>query len=69
MSFGLVESKKITTKAAMNSGQLILVFDTSLTGNRGTIPITQLNPSDVIVGPNVYDNRKWFANYRKGKIV
>lgn len=73
MSFGLVESKKINTKtalkAAVNGGQLVLVFDTSLHGNRGTIPVTQLNPSDVIVGPNVYDDRKWYANYKNGKIV
>lgn len=72
MSFGLVESAKIQTKtalkAAVNAGT-VLVFDTSLHNNRGTIPITMLKPEDVIVGPNVYDNRKWYANFKNGKVV
>jgi hypothetical protein len=73
MSFGLVNSKEIATKAALkaaiNTGAILLVFDTSLHHNRGTIPITSLEPSDVIVGPNVHDNRKWYANYKNEKIV
>ena len=71
MSFGLVESKKYPTKtslkAAMNEGNMILVFDAS--SNRGTIPIDQLKPTDRIIGPNVYDDRKWSANYKNGRIV
>ena len=72
-NFGLVDSQKFPTKASLKaavaSGQRPLVFDTSIHNPRGTFPIHELNPSDVIVGPNVYDNRKWYANFKNGKIV
>lgn len=73
MSFGLVESKRIATKKALKeaiaAGEDLLVFDTALRGGRGTISIRQLQSSDVIVGPNVLDNRKWYANFKDGKVV
>lgn len=73
MSFGLVDSRRLNTKtalkAAVASGERPLVFDTSFHNGRGTIPIDQLNDSDVIVGPNVLNDRRWYANFKKGKIV
>lgn len=51
------------------TGSEVLVTDTSAFDNRGCINITELSPLDVIVGPNVYTDRKWYANYKNGKIV
>lgn len=73
MSFGVVGQPK--TKRALkemiaeHGADKVMVFDTSAFGNQGTIPITQLKPSDVIVGPDVEKDRRWYANYRNGKIV
>jgi hypothetical protein len=73
MSFGLVESKRLKTKKALKdavaAGERPLVFDTSLHGGRGTISIDLLRSSDVIVGPNVLNDRKWYANFKNGKVV
>lgn len=72
-NFGLVDSRRLNTKKALKlavlEGESVMVFDTSLHNPRGTINIRELRPSDVIVGPNVYDNRKWYANYKDGKVV
>lgn len=73
MSFGLVDSKRIRTKKALKeavlAGERPLVFDTAIAHGRGTIPVDMLRESDVIVGPNVLDDRRWYANFKDGKIV
>lgn len=75
MSFGLVEQSTIKTKKALREAvqergaDNVMVFDTSGHGNRGTIPVSALRSSDVIVLPDVYRDRKWYANFRDGKIV
>jgi len=78
MSFGLVEGESIKTKKALREAvnergaDNVMVFDTSAFSNRGTIPVSALKPADVIVGPDVYERRTWFANAkpdRTGKIV
>lgn len=72
MSFGLRDKSLKTKKAlreAVASGQDPFVFDTSMFGNRGTIPVSQLQSSDVIVGPDVERDRRWYANVKNGKVV
>lgn len=75
MSFGLVDKATIKTKKALREAVKergagwVLVYDTSAFENRGTIPVSQLKPSDVIVGPDVEVKRSWYANFRDGKIV
>jgi len=46
--------------------------DTSLIENKGVhygLASADLRRSDVIVGPNPWNNRRWYANVRNGKIV
>lgn len=72
MSFGIqpVNGKKILTKKALKEAVAelgaanVFVFDTAFTGGRGTIPASELRPSDVIVGPDVYNRRDWYANVK-----
>lgn len=73
MSFGVVGEPK-TKKAfkelvAELGADNVQVFDTSGFNNRGTIKLSDLESQDVIVGPDVYRSRKWFANFRGGKVV
>jgi hypothetical protein len=75
MSFGLVEADTIKTKKALREAvkergaDNVMVFDTSMHGNRGIIPLSALERVDVIVGPNVYRKRVWSANFRSGKVM
>lgn len=73
MSFGVVGAPK-TKKAlkemvAAHGADKVMVFDTSMHGNRGTIKLSELESRDVIAGPDVMTKRTWFANFRGGKIV
>lgn len=73
MSFGVVGKPK-TKKAlkelvAEHGADNVMVYDTSGFGNRGTIPLSQLQSADVIVGPDVETKRTWYANFRGGKIM
>lgn len=43
--------------------------DASPITNRGSIRADQMQPSDVIVGPDVNTKRNWYANIRNGKVV
>lgn len=45
----------------------VQVFDTSMFDNRGTITLADLGPADVIVGPDPYTRRNWYANVKPGK--
>lgn len=70
MSFGASEGFK--TKAALKAAvaergaDAVMVFDTSGFGNRGTVPVSELRLGvDVIVGPDVYRDRRWYANVGK----
>ena len=62
-------TKKALRDAILNAPNTVDLFDTSFINNRGHIPISEMNPSDVIVGPNCENNRKWYANIRNGKLV
>lgn len=51
------------------AGKPVVLTDTSAFNCRGTIPIATLSPIDVIVGPCPYTNRRWYANFKNGKVV
>jgi hypothetical protein len=59
-------SKKALRQAVAN-GDVVVLEDTSAFNNRGTVGVTDLNPSDVIVGPDPYRQRSWYANIQPGK--
>lgn len=59
---------KAELKRAVAEGKDVYVQDTSMFGNRSG-PISNLRPEDVIVGPDVYTKRSWYANYKNGKVV
>lgn len=71
-NFGTVRkfaSKKSLREAVAAEGaDKVMVTDTSAFGNRGTIPASELSTADVIVGPDPYTDRRWFANVVNGKV-
>lgn len=65
-------SKKAFREFVSEASDSVRFEDTSFFDNRGTFYGTDnplLKSSDVIVGPNPYTNRKWYANIRNGKVV
>jgi DeoR/GlpR family transcriptional regulator of sugar metabolism len=75
MSYGTAQtfkSKKALKDAVSEQGaENVYVFDTSAFDNKGTVSIASLAGSTaVIVGPDVYSKRDWFANVKtvKGEI-
>jgi len=66
------KSKKAFREFASEAPDSVRFEDTSFHGSRGVFWGTDnplLTSSDVIVGPNAYRNRKWYANIRNGKVV
>jgi len=71
-SGGEFASKKAFREFVSYAPDSVRLEDTSAINNRGTfygIDDPQLTSSDVIVGPNPWTNRKWYANIRNGKVV
>lgn len=69
MSYGTDRGHK-TKKAlkddiAKRGADAVGVFGTSLFGNETANTVAELKDSDVVVGPNVYSDRKWYANGRE----
>ena len=68
-----VNGQKPKTKKALRealaSGADVIFQDSSAFNNRGILTADQLSPSDVIVGPDLYNARNWYANIRNGKVV
>jgi hypothetical protein len=62
------KSKK-SLKEAVARGDKVFFTDTSAFGNRGTIGVADLRPSDMVVGPDPYKARNWYANVKNGKVV
>jgi hypothetical protein len=62
------KSKK-ALREALAANQVVRMTDTSAFSNKGTVEPDALSPIDVIVGPDPYNDRRWFANIRKGKVV
>lgn len=73
-NFGVrVDGRHIKTKKELKdlvkAGVELFCYDTSSFSNRGVVRLTDLEPSDVIVGPDPTSARNWFANFKEGKIV
>lgn len=62
------KSKKALREAVAN-GDSVVIYDTSLINNLGHVTINELSPIDVIVGPDPYTARNWYANVKNGKVV
>jgi len=76
MSFGTVgkfQSKKAFAEEVLREGAAVVTaFDTSMFDNKGTVTVTVTveslaDTSAVIVGPDVYSDRRWYANVRRNK--
>lgn len=65
-------SKKAFREFVTEASDSVRFEDTQYYGSRGVfwgIDHPLLTSSDVIVGPNAYTNRKWYASIRNGKVV
>lgn len=62
-------TKKALREAVKLNPEDVVFFDTSAFANNGTVTIDQLKPSDVIVGPDPYGRRSWYANVKNGRII
>lgn len=51
------------------AGKPVTLVDTSAFNPRGTVALADVQPVDVIVGPDPYRDRRWYANIKKGKVV
>lgn len=60
---------KKALREAVGRGAEVFFTDTSGFSNRGTIRVVDLQPSDVVVGPDPYRARNWYANIKNGKVV
>lgn len=56
-------------REAVASGAFVELADTSAFNPRGVIGVADLRPADVIVGPDPYTKRDWYANVKNGKVV
>lgn len=54
---------------AVQRDRLVYFTDTSAFSNRGVITVEDLQPSDMVVGPDPYTARNWYANVKNGKVV
>lgn len=72
MSFGTVKTfkskKAFTDFVKANGAHAVKVFDTSAFANKGTVAVSELaDTSAMIVGPDVYTDRRWYANVKRAK--
>jgi hypothetical protein len=71
MSYGTertFKSKKALKEAVEAEGaENVGVFGTSAFGNETATTVEELKSSDVIVGPDVYSKRSWYANAVRGR--
>lgn len=71
MSYGTdrrFKSKKALREAVEAEGpEAVGVYGTSIFGNETASTVAELKESDVIVGPNVETDRRWYANAVRGK--
>lgn len=66
MSYGVdgYKTKKALREAVDGLGaDEVAVFGTSIFGNETATTVAELGPSDVIVGPDVYNRRSWYATF------
>jgi hypothetical protein len=66
MSYGTVrtfKTKKALKEAiAVEGPDRVAVFGTSIFGNETATSVSDLKDADVVVGPDVYNKRSWYAN-------
>lgn len=71
MSYGthkVFKTKKALREAVETEGpEAVTVFGTSIFGDETALSVAGLKETDVIVGPNVYQDRRWYANAVRGK--
>jgi hypothetical protein len=60
---------KKSLREAVKADQSVYFTDTSAFSNRGTVTADGLTPSDVVVGPDPYRQRNWYANVQGGRVV
>ena len=63
------KTKKALREALQANPAVVWFEDTSAFNNRGNVTADELSPSDVIVGPDVYTARNWYANVKNGRVV
>lgn len=56
---------KKALKEAVANGDEVTFMDTSAFGNRGVVAAADLRPGDVVVGPDPYSRRDWYANVKQ----
>lgn len=62
------KSKK-ALREAVAAGESVIFYDTSAFNNRGNPSAAELSPIDVVVGPDPYTDRRWYANVKNGKVL
>jgi hypothetical protein len=62
-------TKKALRELVASAPERVSFYDTSAFNNRGTVGVADLSPIDVIVGPDPYTKRSWYANVKSGKVV
>lgn len=71
MSYGThrpFKTKKELREAVRDEGpEAVTVFGTSVFENENALNVGELKESDVIVGPNVFSDRRWYANAVRGR--
>lgn len=61
---------KKALREAVAAGERVFFYDTSAVNNKGIRSNTDdFVPADVIIGPDPYTARNWYANIRNGKVV
>lgn len=66
MSYGVdgFKTKKALREAVEGLGaDEVAVYGTSMFGNETAQTVAELRPTDVIVGPDVYNKRSWYATF------
>jgi hypothetical protein len=59
---GFKTKKSLKDAIAQKGADQVEVFGTSMFGNEMATTVAELRDSDVIVGPDVYSKRSWYAN-------
>lgn len=63
------KTKKALREAYADDPTQVEFADTSAFNPRGVLNGAELTPIDVIVGPDPYRDRRWYANVKNGKVV
>jgi hypothetical protein len=64
MSGAHFATKKAFRETVASQPDSVRFVDSSFFSNRGMVKISDLSPSDVIVGPDAERDRSWYANVK-----